>query len=126
MREVLTSIFVVALLGAAAGSSAKAQLTPTYPGVVNPHPGLAIPPPGTPPAPEVYQPPPIGREPGPIVGYPTISPPPPPVRNPPFQSFPSQRESFSDRVRRCLHHGGSQGLRGAELDEYTRSCANAR
>lgn len=31
----------------------------------------------------------------------------------------------SDRVTRCLHTGAGYGLSGAELDAYTRRCANA-
>jgi hypothetical protein len=32
----------------------------------------------------------------------------------------------SDRVTRCLHSGAASGLSGAELDAYSRRCANAQ
>ena len=34
-------------------------------------------------------------------------------------------ETPSDRVTRCLHNGAGYGLSGAELDAYSRRCANA-
>jgi len=59
-------------------------------------------------------------------------PPRPPIINGPLgQSAPPgvarQRRlnTFSDRTRRCLHDGAGYGLRGGELDAYTRACANA-
>jgi hypothetical protein len=62
---------------------------------------------------------------------PLLPPSPPPVINGPGQQAPSpglipQRriDTHSDRTTRCLHAGAGQGLRGAELDAYTRTCAN--
>ena len=59
-------------------------------------------------------------------------PPPPPVINGPLSPSPPQGtyvpprlNSHGDRVRNCLQEGSGAGLRGADLDAYTRSCANA-
>jgi hypothetical protein len=56
----------------------------------------------------------------------------PPVINGPASQNPSPRVSnprrlntHSQRARRCLHEGAGYGLKGAKLDAYTRSCANA-
>lgn len=59
-------------------------------------------------------------------------PPQPPVINGPLSQSPPQGvytpprlNTFSDRTRNCLHQGSGAGLRGADLDAYTRACANA-
>jgi hypothetical protein len=59
-------------------------------------------------------------------------PPPPPVINGPLSQGPAPAvetppalNTFSDRATQCSEQGGNGGLRGAELDAYTRSCANA-
>jgi hypothetical protein len=33
-------------------------------------------------------------------------------------------KTHHDRTTRCLHQGSGYGLRGADLDAYTRSCVN--
>jgi hypothetical protein len=57
----------------------------------------------------------------------------PPVINGPLsQTAPSRvivprpLDTHSDRTTRCLHRGAVAGLRGAELDAYTRACGNAQ
>jgi hypothetical protein len=59
-------------------------------------------------------------------------PPQPPVVNGPLSQSPPQGtykapqlNSFGDRTRNCLQQGTGAGLRGADLDAFTRSCANA-
>jgi hypothetical protein len=44
---------------------------------------------------------------------------------PPGVSNPRQLNTHSRRATRCLHEGAGYGLKGAKLDAYTRSCANA-
>ena len=65
---------------------------------------------------------------------PTPLPPPPqppvisgPVQQapPPKVHLPRQLDTHSDRTTRCLQRGAGAGLRGGELDAYTRECANA-
>ena len=57
-------------------------------------------------------------------------PPQPPIINGPLGQAPppgviKQRrlKSSGDRATRCFHQGGSNGLRGGDLDAYTRACA---
>jgi hypothetical protein len=38
---------------------------------------------------------------------------------------PPRLNTFGDRTRNCLQQGAGAGLRGAELDAYTRACASA-
>jgi len=59
-------------------------------------------------------------------------PPQPPIINgplgqspPPGVYDPRRLNTHSDRTLRCLHAGAVAGLKGAELDAYTRACANA-
>jgi len=82
------------------GQPALAQFTP--PPVLNP-----IPAPLPPPAPP------------PIINGPLQQAPPPGVY------YPPALRTHSDRVVQCLHEGSSYGLRGRQLNTYTRSCANA-
>jgi hypothetical protein len=56
----------------------------------------------------------------PVINGPLSQSPPPKVYRPP------QLNTFSDRVAGCVDLGTSAGLRGPDLDAYTRSCANAR
>jgi hypothetical protein len=60
-------------------------------------------------------------------------PPEPPIINGPLQQGPApgvakQRRlrTPSDRATGCLQEGAGYGLRGGELDAYTRSCVNAQ
>jgi hypothetical protein len=57
----------------------------------------------------------------------------PPVINGPLAQnaptgvvVPPRLKTFSDRANGCLDLGVSAGLRGKDLDAYTRSCSNAR
>jgi len=59
-------------------------------------------------------------------------PPQPPIINgplgqspPPGVYEPGRLNTPSDRTVRCLHTGAGLGLKGAELDAYSRACANA-
>ena len=59
-------------------------------------------------------------------------PPQPPIINgplgqspPPGVYTPRRLNTFGDRVTGCLHQGRSDGLRGKQLQSYTRECANA-
>jgi hypothetical protein len=59
-------------------------------------------------------------------------PPQPPVINGPLSQSPPQGtynppriKTYGDRTRNCLQQGSGAGLRGADLDAYTRACANA-
>jgi len=59
-------------------------------------------------------------------------PPQPPIINGPLGQSPApgvyeprRLNTHSDRTTRCLHAGAGYGLKGAELDAYTRACANA-
>lgn len=66
------------------------------------------------------------------IPQPLPPPPQPPIINggPQGQSPPpgviKQRriDSAGDRATRCLHQGSGYGLRGGDLDAYTRACAN--
>ncbi len=58
-------------------------------------------------------------------------PPKPPVVNgplsqspPPRVYEPSQLNTFGDRATGCAEQGARHGLKGDDLDAYTRSCAN--
>jgi hypothetical protein len=62
---------------------------------------------------------------------PLPDPPAPPVVNGPYLQAPSpgvysppRLSTQGDRAVRCFHQGGSNGLRGGELDAYTRECAD--
>ena len=66
------------------------------------------------------------------IPQPLPPPPQPPIINGPFGQAPppgviKQRRlnSSGDRVTRCLHQGGSNGLRGGDLDAFTRACAKS-
>jgi hypothetical protein len=66
------------------------------------------------------------------IPLPLLPPPQPPIINGPLGQAPPpgvikqrQLKSSGDRVTRCLHQGSSNGLRGGDLDAYTRACANA-
>lgn len=65
---------------------------------------------------------------GPTV--PPLPPPPPPVVNPISPNSlntPNSQprlDTFGDKVTRCLHYGGTQGLTGGDLSAYSRACAN--
>ena len=85
-----------------AGTPAGAQLVPPPPELENRIPAPLPPPP---------QPPIIN---GPL----GQSQPPGVIRQP-------RLNTHSDRTVRCLHSGAGYGLKGAELDAYTRECANA-
>jgi hypothetical protein len=59
-------------------------------------------------------------------------PPQPPAINGPLSQSPPQGtynpprlKTHGDRTRNCIQQGSGAGLRGADLDAYTRSCANA-
>jgi len=93
----LYSALVVCLL---VGQPALAQFTP--PAVLNPIPAPLLPP-----------------APPPIINGPLQQAPPPEVY------YPPALRTHSDRVVQCLHEGSSYGLRGRQLNAYTRSCANA-
>jgi hypothetical protein len=43
---------------------------------------------------------------------------------PPVVDQPRHLNTFSDRVTGCVAQGANGGLRGGELDAYTRDCAN--
>lgn len=94
-----------ALLAAAcvfAASPARTQFLPPPPELENRIPAPLPPPP---------QPP--------IINGPLGQSPPPGVYAPP------RLDTHSDRTLRCLHAGAGYGLKGADLDAYTRACANA-
>jgi hypothetical protein len=55
----------------------------------------------------------------PVINGPLSQSPPPGAYNPP------RLNSHGDRTRDCLQQGSGAGLRGADLDAYTRGCANA-
>jgi hypothetical protein len=85
---------------------------------------------GTPAMAQFVPEPPVleGRIPAPLP-----PPPPPPIISGPLQQapppgvyFPEQRDTAASRARRCFHGGRSAGLRGAQLDAYTRECVNAQ
>jgi len=54
----------------------------------------------------------------PIINGPLSQSPPPGVYQPP------RLNTYGDRTTSCVQQGGGQGLRGGELDAYTRRCAN--
>lgn len=103
-RGVIAFIFAAAF--STAGLAQKLDLPD--PGLPNPDMRSRIPAPLPPPA----QPP--------IINGPLSQSPPPGGYRPP------QLNTFSDRVTACVHQGASAGLKGGDLDAYTRSCANAR
>ena len=100
MKRVVFTLTVFLIFG----SSAFAQLVPTPPELENRIPAPLPPPP---------QPPLIN---GPLTegsqGGSSVA-------------RPRRLRTQSDRVTRCLHNGAGFGLGGAELDAYTRRCANA-
>jgi hypothetical protein len=98
------ALIAAVCLVACAGTIALAQQPP---GLPDPNLQNRIPAPLPPPP----QPPVIN---GPL----SQSPPPGTYRPPPLNTF-------SDRTRNCLHQGSGAGLSGADLDAYTRACANA-
>jgi hypothetical protein len=90
--------------------------------------GIAVALTGTPAMAQFVPPPPVleGRIPAPLP-----PPPQPPVISGPLQQapppkvhLPQQLDTHSDRTVRCLQRGAGAGLRGGELDAYTRECAN--
>ena len=59
-------------------------------------------------------------------------PPQPPVINGPLSQSPPQGtykppqlNTYGDRTRNCLQQGSGAGLRGTDLDAFTRACTNA-
>jgi hypothetical protein len=59
-------------------------------------------------------------------------PPQPPVINGPLSQSPPQGtykppqlNTYGDRTLNCLQQGSGAGLRGADLDAFTRACTNA-
>jgi hypothetical protein len=63
----------------------------------------------------------------PIPGAPNpIPPPPPPLVGPRLKGAPPRIDTFSDKVLRCMHHGGNAGVPAGEIGRYTRQCVNAR
>jgi hypothetical protein len=66
------------------------------------------------------------------IPQPLPPPPQPPIINgplgqspPPGVYQPGRLNTHSDRMTNCLHDGAGYGLRGARLQNYARSCANA-
>jgi hypothetical protein len=57
---------------------------------------------------------------------------PPLIRGPATEGLPPEAgpvrqrrlNTHGDRATRCLHQGAGYGLRGADLDAYSRACAN--
>ena len=97
--------FVLALLIVSGATSAvRAQLPP---GLPDPALQNRIPAP-LPPPPQA-----------PTINGPLSQSPPPGTYNPP------RLKTHGDRTRNCLQQGSGVGLRGADLDAYTRACANA-
>jgi hypothetical protein len=83
-----------------------------------------------PPAAAQFQPPPPALE--NRIPAPLPPPPQPPVIDGPLGKsppagvhLPRRLDTFGDRASRCLQRGANAGLRGAELDAYTRECTNA-
>ncbi len=99
----LMSLMTVAGLVLASATTALAQFPP---GLPNPDLQNRIPAPLPPPP----QPP--------IINGPLSQSPPPGVYQPP------RLNTYGDRTTSCVQQGGGQGLRGGELDAYTRRCAN--
>lgn len=61
-----------------------------------------------------------------------LPPPPKPLATPlgekppdPGVYQPPKLRTHSDRTTNCVQQGATAGLRGSELDRYTRDCANA-
>ena len=50
--------------------------------------------------------------------------PPPPVTNSQPPGAPPKLDTFSDKVSRCMHYGGTIGLPPGQRDTYVRACAN--
>jgi hypothetical protein len=57
---------------------------------------------------------------------PTIPPPPPPPQSLQLPGAPPKLDTFSDKVVRCVHHGGSYGVPADRIGTYTRECVNSR
>lgn len=51
-------------------------------------------------------------------------PPPPPTNPLPSGAQTKPLDTFSDKVSRCMHYGGTAGLPPGERDAYVRGCAN--
>ena len=100
----MTRLFCILLAGCIFAGPATAQLVPSPPELENRIPAPLPPPP---------QPPVIN---GPLAQGRHSSG--APIRQ-------RDIETPSDRITRCLHNGAGSGLSGAELDAYSRRCANA-
>ena len=112
-------LLVLALILAAGAPPALAQ-TVQFPGVISPTPA----PPGVSalPPPVIYSP----RLNGPI-STPNVMLPVPPVHSSGpviVPAAPPGRNSFSDRVERCVQAGGANGIRPNDLGSFTAQCAN--
>jgi hypothetical protein len=59
-----------------------------------------------------------------VPGQPAPVPVPPQPINPQPGSAQPKVDTFSDKVTRCLHYGGSIGLPPGQRDAYVRGCAN--
>jgi hypothetical protein len=102
MRHLLTIVIVMTMGCVLCGASASAQIAPQNPVFENSIPA-PLPPPPSPP----------------VINGPLSQGPAPGVDTPP------ELNTFSDRATQCSEQGSNGGLRGAELDAYTSSCANA-
>jgi hypothetical protein len=112
-------LLVLALFLAAGAPTALAQIG-QFPGVISPAPA----PPGVvpPPPPVIYSP----KLNSPLA-TPNVMMPVPPVhaRRPVLvPAAPPGRNSFSDRVERCMHAGRAAGIRPNDLGSFTSQCAN--
>ncbi|MBR0692623.1 hypothetical protein [Bradyrhizobium lablabi] len=96
-----TCVLIVAL----SGGGAFAQLFPPGGSLYNP------PPPAPPPPPRIEVPP-VPKIDGPRSAHPNVR--------------SSRRNSFGDRMSRCLDEGAALGLNQSDRATYARSCANLR
>jgi hypothetical protein len=100
MRQLLTIVMTMGCV--LSGAPAFAQIVPENPAFENSIPAPLPPPPS--PA---------------VINGPSSQGPAPTVET------PRELNTFSDRATQCSEQGSNGGLRGAELDAYTSSCANA-
>lgn len=73
------------------------------------------------PAPGSFRPLPPPSPPPPLMPTPSL---PPAAGTPPLLGAPAPRESFGDKVQRCIHYGSSHGIGPGEIGPYTRDCVN--
>jgi hypothetical protein len=104
---------MLGLLLAAAVSAADAQISPQFPQTLPPSLPSAPPPLTVSPGPA--QAPPLGE----IVGSPGSS-----ALAP--RGVAPRTNNFGDKVERCIHYGGTQGVRPGDIPQYTRECVNAQ